>query len=139
MRGWFVVVAVLFLAGCNGPKDSCQGSTDSFFSIIKGHDWDTMFELLTPEHKRKVGNAARLNAFMEDIYKGTKNFKVSYQNVAETKTGVCVVNGTMSYTIKIRGENPVDINDEYFSWTLKKGRDGLWYIDIPGEEKIGGY
>jgi hypothetical protein len=140
MRGWrILLIAVLALTGCKGAKDSCEESAKSYYSLLTDHNWSGIFEMLTPEFKKKVGTAERLDAHMGEIYKGTKSFSVNFQNFGESKTGVCIVNGTLSYTIRLRGQNPVPIDDEYFAWTFKKGRDGLWYIDLPGEEKLMGY
>lgn len=132
-------LAATCLAGCNGPKDSCQGSYDSYCSMLKGHDWDGMFQMLTAEHKKKAGRPERLAAFMEDSFKGTKDFSFNLQTLSESQTGVCVANGFMSYTIKLRAKNPEDVKDEYYSWTFRLARDGKWYMELPGEEKISGY
>ena len=129
-------VTLLALAGCDGPKDTCEGSFNSWHSCLKGHDWECSYELLTPEFKRKVGSSKKLARAMESDWFGSKSFKFNVYNVAETKAGVCTANGSMNYTVKIRGESPHDFNDVYFSYTFHLEKDGLWYIDLPGAEKL---
>jgi hypothetical protein len=131
-------LALLALTACNGPKDSCEGTYNSYVACMKGHDWECVFELLTPEFKRKAGNPKRVAIAMEEgqWLKGSKSFKVNVFDIAETKAGICTARGTMSYTIKNRGENPRDVKDEYFAWTFRLEKDGLWYMELPGSEKL---
>ena len=143
MRGsltWVVVAAAAAcLGGCSGPKERCEGSAKSFFSTLRGHDWETMYRILTPEFKHKFQNADRFTRAMENFWLGSKGFSVKWNNIFETRERVCIANGLMSYTVKIRGQSAKDIRDEYFSWTFRRGNDGLWYAEMPGQEKIGGY
>jgi hypothetical protein len=138
-RAIFVVLAVLALAGCRGAKDTCEGSYKSWTACLANHDWESAYEMLTPEHKRKAVDPAHMARGMEEHWEGAKSFSFTLINLAETKSGVCTANGEMSYTIKIRGDNPYDVNDEYFAWTFRQGKDEKWYIEIPGLEKIGAF
>jgi hypothetical protein len=52
---------------------------------------------------------------------------------------LCIVNGELSYVIKIRGKEPQSIDNDYFSWTFRQQNDGKWYIEVPGMEKVGGF
>ncbi|HEY3452147.1 MAG TPA: hypothetical protein VGK67_37735 [Myxococcales bacterium] len=136
--GFVLAAASLVLAGCNGPKSDCEGTYKSYCNTLEGQDWDGMYELLTPEFKKKVHSAKGLERGLSGTWKGTKSFTFKTINVNETKAGVCTVQGEMSWTTKIRGELPYD-SENYYSWTFKQGKDGLWYIELPGSEKISGY
>lgn len=133
-----VAAAALALAGCNGPKGDCEGSYKSYRSTLEGQDWDGMYELLTPEHKKMVRSPKGLERGLSEMWAGSKSFTFKTMNINETTAGVCTVQGEMSWTTKIRGQLPYD-SETYFSWTFKKGKDGLWYIELPGKEKISGY
>jgi hypothetical protein len=134
-----MATAAACLVGCNGPKDTCEGSANSFYGTLRGHDWDTMHRMLTPEFKHKFAKVDRFTYAMENIWLGSKSFSVKWNTVSETRERVCIANGLLSYTVKIRGQESKDTKDEYFSWTFRKGNDGLWYAELPGQERIGGY
>ena len=136
--GIVVAAAGLVLAGCNGPKSTCEGSYKSYCNTLEGADWEGMYELLTPEFKKKARSAAAMNRVMSDVWKGAKSWSFKTQNVNETKEGFCTVQGEMKWTVKIRGALPYD-ESTYFSWVFKQQKDGLWYIELPGHEKITGY
>lgn len=139
-RSWaLAAAAALGLCACNGPKEDCEGSARSFYNLLKGHDWEDLHGMLTPEFKRKHQSVERFSTGMEAIWLGTKDFSVRWNTISPTRERVCIANGEMSYTTKIRGKDPVDTVDEYFSWTLRQGSDGRWYVEMPGEEKISGY
>ncbi len=131
-------MAAAFL-GCNGPKETCEGSAKAFYGTLRGHDWATMHQMLTPEFKHKFNRVDRFAEVMEYNWLGSKSFSVRWNTISETRERVCIANGQLSYTVKIRGENPVDTTDQYFSWTFRRGNDGLWYAEVPGQEKVGGY
>jgi len=141
MRPWscFVVLAALGLLACNGPKDTCQGSVDSYWSLFKAHDWEGIYEMLTPEYKKKVGSAEQLASALDENWKGGKSYTMELDNVVATASGVCIANGNMNYIWRLRGENPKEFNNQYFSWTFHLLKDGKWYIDLPGEERLSGY
>lgn len=139
LRFGIVVAATgLFLAGCNGPKDTCEGTYKSYTNTLTGADWEGMYELLTPEHKKIARNPETMVRVMSDRWLGAKNWSIKTINVNETKEGFCTVQGEMSWTVKTRGRNPFD-QSTYFSWVFKQQKDGLWYIELPGQEKITGY
>jgi len=142
MRLWFgilmVAAAGFTLAGCNKPKKDCEGSYKSYQHALDGHDWDAMYELLTPEFQKKTRSADRFGRVMEQNWQGAKSFRFTTDNVAETKSGVCTVQGDMKWTTKIRGASAYD-TEEYFSWTFRQGKDGLWRIELPGSEKISAF
>lgn len=134
------ITAAACVVSRGGPKDTCQGSFESYFGALKGHDWSGVWELLTPELKKKVGSPERLASAMEEVWVGAKGFSYSLDTVSQTNVGVCIANGTMSYKIKLQGHDTVDYNDEYFSWTFRQNPvDGKGYIELPGSEKISGF
>ena len=49
------LVAVLIFAavGCNKPKDTCEGTMDSYIGCINSQDWDCMVELMHPAERKK--------------------------------------------------------------------------------------
>ncbi|MGC4114146.1 MAG: hypothetical protein QM765_05880 [Myxococcales bacterium] len=136
--GLLLIAASLALAGCNGPKSDCEGTYKSYCSTLEDQDWDGMYELLTAEHKKMVHSGKGLERGLAQLWKGAKSFKFKAININETKAGVCTVQGEMKWTTKVRGELPYD-SETYFSWTFKQAKDGLWYIELPGKEKISGY
>lgn len=139
-RSWaLAVAAAACFSSCNGPKEDCEGSARSYFSLLKSHDWDGIHAMLTPPSKHKHPDPDRFASVMGEIWMGTKDFSVKWNTISPTRERICIANGLMSYTTKIRGKDPVDTVDEYFSWTLRLGSDGRWYMDLPGEERISGY
>jgi len=136
--GIVLAAACLVLVGCNGPKSDCEGTYKSYKNTLEGHSWDTMYELLTPEFKKMVRSPENMARVLGENWKGSKDFSFSTMNVNETTSGVCTVQGEMKWTTKIRGELPYD-SETYFSWTFRQGKDGLWYIELPGSEKITAY
>ena len=137
---WGILFAAtgLVLAGCNGPKSDCEGTYKSYRSTLESQDWDAMYELLTPEFQKKVRSSANLGRVLGANWKGSKSFGFTTYNVNETNAGICTVQGEMKWTTKIRGELPYD-SDTYFAWTFRQGKDGLWYIELPGSEKVTAY
>lgn len=129
--------AALALAACNGPKETCEGSMNSYYALLKSHDWDGAYEMLTPEYKRKL-TADRYARGMEEEWLGSKGFSLKVGNISESR-GACYANGGISYTVKIRGKEPVDYDNEYFSWIFRKQADGKWYIEMPGMERVSAY
>jgi hypothetical protein len=137
---WVLAASVAgALSACNGPKETCEGSARSFYSLLKGHDWSGLHEMLTPEFRQRWNKVDRFSEAMEAVWLGSKDFSVKWNTIGETRERVCVVNGQLTYTIKIRGQEPRTTSDEYFSWTLRQGTDGRWYAELPGQEKISGY
>jgi ketosteroid isomerase-like protein len=132
------LLAVLASAGCHKPKDTCEGSFNSYFNAMKGKDWSAMYALLTPKYKKKARSPEFFSSFIQEEWGPAKNFDLNVMGIVPSGD-LCIVNGTMDYTIKIRGKEPVDYDDEYFSWTFRRERDGLWYIELPGEEKLTGF
>ncbi|MBI5549577.1 MAG: hypothetical protein HY901_37300 [Deltaproteobacteria bacterium] len=135
-RAVFMLLAAFALGACRGPKSDCEGSYESWTGSMAAHDWDSAYELLTPEFKKKVGSPKRMAAYMEDSWKGSKSFEFSPFDIAETNAGVCTARGEMRYTVKIRGELPKDHEQVYFSYVFRQEKDGLWYIELPGNERI---
>lgn len=133
---WFPLVGALLFAGCNGPKDSCEGSYKSYVSMLEGKDWEGIHGLLTPAHKKKFALSTYSRA-MEELWGPTKGFEWRLNTLSETKN-VCIVNGMMEYTWKVRGKEPED-REEYYSFTFRKDGDGKWYIEAPGAEKVAGW
>ncbi|MFN7133077.1 MAG: hypothetical protein ACK4N5_13445 [Myxococcales bacterium] len=132
----FTALCALSLTGCNGPKEDCEGSFKSYQSLLEGQSWSGIYELLTPEFKRKIKVEA-YEQLMKEEWGPTHSFKWDVQNVGASAK-VCIVNGNMKYTWKVRGKNPED-RDEYFAFTFRKQPDGKWYMEHPGDEKIGGF
>lgn len=132
----FSLLGALLLAGCNGPKEDCLGSFKSYKSMLESQDWEGLHEMLTPEHKRKFP-LAKFKRGMAELWGPTHSFDWKLNNVSETAK-VCIVNGLMEYTWKVRGKAPED-HEEYFAFTFKKQADGKWYIEQPGAEKVAGW
>jgi hypothetical protein len=130
-------LASLALTACNGPKETCQGSFESYWSYLKSHDWEGAYEMLTPQYKNKI-TLDRYIAGMEEEWAGSKNFSMTVSNLSESAAG-CFVNGGISYNVKIRGQQPYRVDGEYFSWIFRKQKDGKWYIELPGMEKVGAF
>jgi ketosteroid isomerase-like protein len=108
---------------------------DSYYSLLKGHNWDGVYELLTPEHKKKIGSPEKVATVMAPTWNPTHSFSIKVNQVVETGP-LCVASGALWYTYKVRGALPEVTEDEYFSWTLRKQADGKWYIELPGSEKV---
>ena len=132
------VLAVLALAACNGPKESCEGSFKSYFSMIEGQDYEGMYEMLTPEFKKKVKSLERFSAAMNEQWQGTYGFSKKVDNIAESGN-VCIARGLMSYTWRVRGKEAEPHDDEFFAWTFHKQKDGKWHIDLPGYERVSAF
>lgn len=136
-----VALALTVLAcSCVGPKSDCQGSMESFFKVIAGKKWSAGYAMLTPEHQKKVGSEEKFTTAMDGVWAITTDHKLAVNQVIEAGTR-CEASGFLSYTVvlKNKGEDNVDITDEYFSWTLKKLDDGKWYMEMPGMEKLPSY
>ncbi len=133
---WISLIGALLLAGCNGPKSDCAGSFKSYQNMLESQDWEGLYELLTPEHKKKFSMKNYL-AGMTEVWGPTHSFDWRLNLLTETGK-VCIVNGMMEYTFKIRGKEPED-RDEYFSFTFRQQADGKWHIEQPGAEKISGW
>lgn len=128
--------AALSLAACNGPKETCAGSFESYFSMLEDHDYEGMYEMLTPEFKKKVRSVEGFSRAMNEEWFGTHGFSKKVDNVAETAGGVCTARGVMSWTWRVRGKEAESYDDVFFAWTFRRQKDGKWYIDLPGYEKI---
>ena len=134
-----LALVALFLAACNGPKEKCEGSFKSYFSMIEGQDFAGMYEMLTPKFKKKVKSVEHFSAAMLEQWNGTYGFSKKVDSITESADGICIARGAMSYTWRVRGKEAEAHDDEFFSWTFRKERDGKWYIELPGYERISGY
>ena len=132
------LLALLVAAGCYRPKDTCEGSFESFYSAIKADDWDATYEMLTAAHKKKVRSKEVWAQYMASDWGRAKSFSLHLNNIAPSGN-VCIANGTMDFVFKERGKEPETVKDYYFSWTFRREADGKWYVEIPGQEKLQGY
>jgi hypothetical protein len=136
--GWALLTGLSLLSsGCNGPKDSCEGTIDSFAGCINGQDWECFPPLIWADHRKKFPDRV-IQAWANQEYLGDKHFKWTKVDAA-VSGDVCIVRTLASWTWKIRGKNPEDHTDEYSSYTLHRQADGNWYIEIPGASKLGSY
>ena len=85
-----VLVLAPATAGCNGPKDSCEGTMNSYAGNINGQDWDNIVELFTPPERAKFGDR-RIKAMMRENWTGAKNYKWKFMQADVETTGkLCV-------------------------------------------------
>ena len=95
------------LAACNGPKEKCEGSFKSYFSMIEGQDFSGMYEMLTPKFKKKVKSVEHFSAAMLEQWNGTYGFSKKVDSITESADGICIARGSMSYTWRVRGKEAV--------------------------------
>ncbi len=138
VRHLFLAACALSFAACNGPKDTCEGSYNSYYSMLKGHDFEGIHEMLTPEFRQKYSPVEKYVKWMDGYWGPTKDFSLRVGQINESGS-TCLANGELNYIYRKRGENPVEHSGEYFSWVFKKQPDGKWYIEQPGQEKLSGY
>jgi hypothetical protein len=139
---WMTRVGVLSLAlacaGCNGPKDNCEGTLNSYAGCINGQDWDCILELMHPAERAKYGDR-KIKGMMMNNWFGTKNYKWKYLQADTAKAGdICVARTIARWDTKVRGKKEVTTDDYGDTFTLHP-KDGVWYIDVPGSQKIGGF
>ena len=135
---WALVVGVsVGLTGCGkGPKGDCEGSLESWGKVINDNDWDAMVELIHPDQRKKFGDET-IREFGYQIYKGARDYK--WKKIqADVSGNICIARTIAYYNVKIRGKLPVDFDNQYVSYVLHE-KDGLWYFDLPGSTKVGGY
>jgi len=137
MRRLLLLSLALAATGCNGPKETCEGTVKSYFSTLKSQDFEAMYPLLVPEHRAKFSSVERFQRAMGKLWEGSKDFKLGVAEISEG-SNTCIARGMLKYTIKVMGSEARDY-DDYVSWTLQKGKDGLWYIQLPGLEKVGAF
>lgn len=143
-KKWWIFLALalsFILSGCGGAKKSCKKSAESYFSLLSGNSWDSLYNMLTEEHKKQIGSKKRFEFFMEEIleYKGSKSFRLKKLDAYPGKDS-CNVQILYDYAIKVRGQNEKDIKG--FSETLifkKSSTDQRWYLEIPGASALAGF
>lgn len=139
-----VVVAaclMVLLPGCHGPKKTCKKSAQSYFSVLSGHSWKTMYKMLTEEHRKQIGSPERLADFMENglEFFGSKKFKLKSLEAYPGRDS-CNVKIVYDYAVKIRGQEEQQYSDTEETLIFKKSpADGLWYMEVPGASKLAGY
>lgn len=142
-RCWIVPLAalLLILPGCGGAKKNCQKSAESYFSLLSGNSWNSIYDMLTEAHRKQIGSKKRFAFFMEEVleYKGSKKFRLKSLNAYPGKDS-CNVQISYDYAIKLRGQNEKEIKG--FSETLifkRSPKDQRWYLEIPGASEMAGF
>jgi hypothetical protein len=139
MRGsvWCAALAALVLcAGCNKPKDSCDGTLNSYAGCINSQDWECLIDLFHPDQRAKYGDKMIRKWALEN-WNGARNFKWKFVQ-ADASGSVCIARTNAYYEVKIRGKNPETYDNWGDTYTLHL-KDGLWYMDIPGSQKVQGF
>lgn len=127
-------LALLALAGCNGPKSSPDGSVKSFYSAAESHDWETMVEIIDPDSLKRI-SPQRVQSFYADLFKDVQEVKLSIQETRIVQPDQeAVVSFQCTATFRALGQLPYDRGcaDIY---TLK-WRDGKWYIVLPATQQL---
>ena len=129
---------LLATSGCNTPKDSCEGTLDSFKGCINAQDWQCICDLMHPAERKKFTDRRIRGMFAEDWF-GVHSYRWTFMQADTAKSGdVCVARTKAAWTKKIRGKAAEDVKDWGDVYTLHP-IDGLWYIDVPGSQKLSGY
>lgn len=141
LLGATVIGMMALLPGCGGAKKSCKKSAQSYFSVLSGHSWKTMYKMLTEEHRKQIGTPKRLEQFMEYEleYLGSKNFKLKKMEAFPGRDS-CNVQIVYDYAVKLRGQEEVQYSDIEETLIFKKSsKDGLWYMEVPGASDLAGF
>lgn len=124
-----VVVSLLALAGCRGPKGSPESSVKSFFSAAVAEDFDAMAETLSADSRKKLGAnaAAKLGGMFsgwEDADIDIEDYSIDVSGQSATVRFKCL--GTSLVNYKAR---QFDCSD---TLQLVKEEDDKWHVVLSG-------
>ncbi len=140
---WWIapIFALLILPACGGAKKSCQKSAESYFSLLSGNSWNSIYDMLTEAHRKQIGSKKRFAYLMEEVfeYKGSKNFRLRALNAYPGKDS-CNVQISYDYSVKLRGQNEKEYKGNVETLIFKRSpADRKWYLEIPGASDLSGF
>lgn len=139
--GMMLMSALFILPGCGGAKKTCKKSAESYFSMLSSSNWSGIYNMLTEEHRKKIGSKERFAFFMEEIleFKGSKKFTL--QNLAPYPgKDSCNVQIEYTYWVKLMGQDETEHPGNVETLIFKKSpADKKWYLEIPGASDLSGF
>jgi|APLak6261679142_1056127.scaffolds.fasta_scaffold00002_84 hypothetical protein len=129
-RSWLVLV-VLSLAACRGPKGSPEGSVKSFFSAVEAEDWDAMADIISADSMKRIGSRDRAMATFARDFEGWKNVKINVEDAMENADGHTANVRFECFSTQYVNYKPKDY-DCSDTFALVKEEDGKWHIHLPG-------
>jgi len=131
-RRLWVLVSLLLVIACRGPKSTPEDTVDSFFSAYEAHDADALVAMTWPETLKRSSVSKLHDFYWENIY-GIRSMEVT-KFVTRTGKDTAQAQSSVKYVWRVRGENPQD-HEEEISLLLHEV-DGKWYVEPPGTSKV---